>query len=647
MQCFTPGCDAHFKASEVLANGRGIDGGHILTKMDYSYQLEGDLKFDSSKDTLFPDGTWQVTCDFKWYSSDLGFIKEDGSWSNPVSFELRSHGSINGNYPGSDDLYGQGKSAVGGYSKYTYDSSHQPIGVTGSALIPLIYDLQTGAINYACQAGIADWVNERYASIERASDGTLTATSFQEKIIPNYDPNGLPAMNDPEHTSATLTRSASFVGFTGNQPPVANAGPDLPASGSQPIKPGDIVTLKGSATDPDNDPLTFQWSQKDGSPTVKLNNANSETATFEAPVVDKETQLTFQFTATDDKGASDDDTAIVTLKAGDFSLTCAEMPSAILIDGSEQTTCKVTSIDGFNEPVKITCKPSDSDLSLTCTTNESPVTPPPNGVEEFILTVEPKSPLKVGIYPIEITGTGGEKTHSYKLTADCVKCLDENERKKAEEVDKKVTGIIDFGKNHDLPQFVKRMTHWREGSGNPLPLDTSFLRNQKTIQQAEEINENRFETNSKNEGQGSSLFKKISQMNKDGSTSGKFTDVWKKDITIPQEIQARDFDLAAAVGTTGLLSEGNFEITRKGDVFTIKGTVVNSLKDKFDFNPGDTFPIPTPPFSITSEELNLLEKCKDAKPFQQDGGWTMELNAVGTLKQLKDSNSPNWKWTLK
>ena len=58
-----------------------------------------------------------------------------------------------------------------------------------------------------------------------------------------------------------------------NTAPVANAGPD------QTVNPGTTVTLQGSGTDADNDPLTYSWSQTAG-PSVSLSGASTPTPTF-------------------------------------------------------------------------------------------------------------------------------------------------------------------------------------------------------------------------------------------------------------------------------------------------------------------------------------------------------------------------------
>jgi len=73
-----------------------------------------------------------------------------------------------------------------------------------------------------------------------------------------------------------------------NAPPVVNAGMDLV------VDEGTQVELDGSASsDPNSDPLTYQWSQTAG-PAVVISGVDAVKPTFTAPLVDADTQLTFQ-----------------------------------------------------------------------------------------------------------------------------------------------------------------------------------------------------------------------------------------------------------------------------------------------------------------------------------------------------------------
>ena len=91
-----------------------------------------------------------------------------------------------------------------------------------------------------------------------------------------------------------------------NQAPVAEAGP------AQSVSTGAAVTLDGSgSSDPDGDPLTYQWSQTAG-PAVTLSSATVAKPTFTAPGTTS--TLTFRLTVGDGQATSTD-TVTVTVTA--------------------------------------------------------------------------------------------------------------------------------------------------------------------------------------------------------------------------------------------------------------------------------------------------------------------------------------------
>ena len=89
-----------------------------------------------------------------------------------------------------------------------------------------------------------------------------------------------------------------------NSPPVASAG------SNQEVSPGSSVRLSGSASDPDDDALTYSWTQASGT-TVSLSGSNGELATFTAPSTTG--TLVFKLTVSDALGHTVSDTTRVTV----------------------------------------------------------------------------------------------------------------------------------------------------------------------------------------------------------------------------------------------------------------------------------------------------------------------------------------------
>jgi len=95
-----------------------------------------------------------------------------------------------------------------------------------------------------------------------------------------------------------------FLITTPNQPPIANAGADKEVFEDQ------SVTLEGSGSDPDNDPINFSWSCNGGS----LSKPNSATPIYTAPQVEADTIYRCVLTVTDSKGASAFDSVDILVK---------------------------------------------------------------------------------------------------------------------------------------------------------------------------------------------------------------------------------------------------------------------------------------------------------------------------------------------
>ena len=103
----------------------------------------------------------------------------------------------------------------------------------------------------------------------------------------------------------TTTATDSLV-VTVADVPAVNSLPVINAGSDQIVKEGTSVTLAGTATDSDGDPMTYLWSQTAGSPTVALTGADTLLPVFTAPAVSSDTEFIFELAVSDDSDRSTD-----------------------------------------------------------------------------------------------------------------------------------------------------------------------------------------------------------------------------------------------------------------------------------------------------------------------------------------------------
>lgn len=128
------------------------------------------------------------------------------------------------------------------------------------------------------------------ASVSFVDAGTLTPTlSVPRVVTPLLVRVKLTADDGLE--VATDTVDITVLNSI-NEPPMASAGT------AQTVDAGAVVTLQGVGTDPNNDALTFAWTQVAGPP-VTLSAPMSQLTTFTAPVVTTPTNLDFELVVRD------------------------------------------------------------------------------------------------------------------------------------------------------------------------------------------------------------------------------------------------------------------------------------------------------------------------------------------------------------
>ena len=133
----------------------------------------------------------------------------------------------------------------------------------------------------------------------------------------------------------------------------SNFAPTIDAGADATVSPQSTVTLQGSATDPEMDSLTFQWTQTSG-PSVSLANATTLAPSFTAPQKAGSDQiLTFELIANDGTINSSPDSVAITILANVGPV--ADAGSDVTIAGDTSVTLDGSgSTDGDGDTLSYT-----------------------------------------------------------------------------------------------------------------------------------------------------------------------------------------------------------------------------------------------------------------------------------------------------
>ncbi|WOH39403.1 choice-of-anchor B family protein [Thalassotalea fonticola] len=169
--------------------------------------------------------------------------------------------------------------------------------------IEVNWELVTGSASsddFTLAKGTLSWQDQE--STDKTISIDITSDNLAEPneilFIRLFDPKNGATLSQPN--LATITIAAT----DGENTPHVNAGTN------KEVQAGSNVTLNASASDLDQDTLSYQWQQIAGQP-VTINNNQQLTATFTAPQIND--TLTFSFTATDATGLSASDSVSITI----------------------------------------------------------------------------------------------------------------------------------------------------------------------------------------------------------------------------------------------------------------------------------------------------------------------------------------------
>ncbi|UTF61707.1 cadherin-like domain-containing protein [Gilvimarinus sp. DA14] len=155
----------------------------------------------------------------------------------------------------------------------------------------------------------------------------------------------LTATDDEGATSAdTMMVTVSRV----NQKPVVNTG-NLRTVADQAN-----VTLGATAYDPDGEIVSFEWQQVDG-PSVELESANTQTASFMVPESEQEQRFRFSLRVEDNEGAVATDTVTIVATTANVPVVDLEFPPANGVYGeTEIDVFGKVAVVGESELTKVT-----------------------------------------------------------------------------------------------------------------------------------------------------------------------------------------------------------------------------------------------------------------------------------------------------
>lgn len=172
-----------------------------------------------------------------------------------------------------------------------------------------------------------------------------TAMALSDPNIPN------PTFTAPATTGTHIYRltvtendgqsasDSTVVTVKANTKPVVNAGP-----ATQTVTEGTVVTLNGTATDANNDPLTYSWTQISGPQSLVINDPTSLTASFTAPMVTANEVYAIRLSAADDLSVVSD-TITITVTSVNHPPVANAGPNQSVTEGAVVTLTGAASTD--------------------------------------------------------------------------------------------------------------------------------------------------------------------------------------------------------------------------------------------------------------------------------------------------------------
>jgi hypothetical protein len=279
------------------------------------------------------------------------------------------------------------------------DNPHEHLGRSHNSLL---IDIDTVIENATGGKGDDILVANSVANTLKAGDGTDTAifvgkkSDYTIEVVNSYtvivtsatDTTNVDTLTDFEFLK--FVTDFSKLGTDGdtaetvilNQPPVVT----LPETMN--VRETLLVTITATATDADNDALTYIWTQLDGT-SVTLTNADKLSISFTAPAVDAQETINLQLVVSD--GANS------TIKTVAVNILANNMPSASIItshltdnsvDERTAVSLSVATTDADNDSLTYRWVVNGATVALTGNTTDTITFTAPDVTTNTMLTVE-------------------------------------------------------------------------------------------------------------------------------------------------------------------------------------------------------------------------------------------------------------------
>jgi hypothetical protein len=199
-----------------------------------------------------------------------------------------------------------------------------------------------------------------------------------------------------------------------------------------------------------------------------------------------------------------------------------------------------------------------------------------------------------------------------------------NEREKALMLKANYIKMIAKSRERNYNMAADNLQWWLDGTGFTKNIDFNWLRKQREVIAAEDLNIERFENRLELEN-----FDK--KLNKEGDFS-KYTN------ELQHSFSGGIFgELYYMCGTSTITSKCDFTITKVKDSFVLSGTIIHNWWDRYDWHKGASAYIKG--FgNVGDSDALLVEKYCGARPFEMRSQWKQSFNKTCQLRFLGGLN---------